>query len=778
MPPQVHLVIASRTDPPLPLARLRGRGQLTEIDTNDLRFTPVEVATFLNQVMGFDLSSDEVLALETRTEGWIAGLQMAALSMQSVKDTAGFVKIFTGSHRYILDYLLEEVLNQQPEHVQNFLLQTSILNRLCSPLCDEVVSDLEFQVSGGAANSQLDLQYLKPLEDSQAILEYLEQSNLFIVPLDDERYWYRYHHLFAELLRHRLKQNTPQDQITSLHRRASAWYEQNGFLVEAMSHALAAVDVACVIRLAQQKAATMLSRSELVTLLSWLDTLPRAMERSRPYLSLLHAWAMLLTGELQAVETHLKEAEHELMSLDQASSREDTGMLGEIATLRGGAAYFQRDMPQAIVLYQQALEYLSPDNLFMRGIVLQCLGAAYSWRGDVVEATAAFDEAGTISQSTGNLLVTLIATWNLGQLYREQGQLHQAAQVYRHALNFVDQQSEANRQSLWSLTGRLHIGLAELMFQWNDLEAAEQQATLGIKLGEQEQESSALTGGYLVLAQIEQARGNSVAALECLQQAKYFAQRYAGPRYLTTQVAIVQARLWLERGNLRAVANWVQAQDLTLSSLPESVPYLVEGEYLVAARLLLAQWRHTGAEMLLPIESPLSVALELLTSIYASAKNTNRAERMLETLILQALVQQALDLDKKALTTLEDALILAEPEGYIRLFVDEGQPLAELLRRTKIQSITPNYVSKILAALKPVQPSAPGLQPLLDPLSERELEILQMIATGMSNKELAKALVVTVGTVKWHLNNIYSKLGVRSRTQAVAKARELGLLES
>jgi LuxR family maltose regulon positive regulatory protein len=750
--------------------------------------------------MGLHLSPAETTALEHRTEGWIAGLQMAAISMQGLQDTGDFVRAFTGSHRHILDYLLEEVLNRQPKQVQNFLLQTSILERLCGPLCEAIWDrgaspGLQGQVGGGenqissapvseGASTPPGASLSRSSAFAQEILEYLEQANLFIMPLDDKRCWYRYHHLFADLLRHRLTQTelvgTPVD-VAALHRRASEWYEQNRLLVEAMSHALAAVDVERVVRLAKQKAAAMLSRSELVTVLSWLDTLPDALDRSRPHLSLLRAWAMVLTDELQAVEAHLQEAEQELKTGQLDSSvAERTDILGEVATLRAAVAYFQRDMPAAITLFRQALEHLPVDNLFLRGIIMQCLGAAYSWCGNVVEAIRTFDEASVISQATGNMLVTLIAMWNLAQLYEEQGYLHQAADVYRQALALVDQQTEADKQSLLSFIGRLHIGLAELLYQWNDFETAMQRVLEGIKLGEQEQESSTLACGYLVLARLKQTQGDDDGLLAALQKARQFAQRYTGPRYLLTQVTIFQARLWLTQGNLRAVADWVQEQNLQLNPPPDSVSYLREDEYLVLVRLLMAQGQEQRDELALPVGSPLTTAIDLLARIIEAARAAKRTGRVIEALTLQALVFNAQGNTAEALAVLHEALVLAEPGGYIRLFVDEGSSLADLLRRAAAQNVAQKYVAKLL----PLLHQSPSRQPLsrsqslllLDPLSERELEILQLIATGMSNKELAEELVVTVGTVKWHLNNIYSKLAVRSRTQAVARARELGLL--
>jgi LuxR family maltose regulon positive regulatory protein len=764
LPPHLTLVITSRTELPVSLARLRGQGQLTELGAADLRFTATEAATFLNRVMDCRLSPAQVDILEARTEGWIAGLQMAAISMRGVKDTAAFVQSFSGTHRHILDYLLEEVLNRQPDPIQHFLLQTSILNRLTGPLCDAVIDNSKSKIQNPKSK----------IASGQQMLNRLEQANLFIVPLDDERRWYRYHHLFADLLRHRLEQVEGAAGVAKLHNRASQWYEENGFVAEAMSHALAAMDVARIVRLAKEKAATMLSRSELVTLLSWLDILPQALAHSRPRFALLQAWAMVLTGQLQAVETHLQEAELEFNAGPQL---EQADIFGETTTLRAAVAYFQRDMETAIELYRRALRHTPPDNLFLRGIVMQCLGAAHSWLGNVVEATRAFTEASVISQSTGNLQVALIALWNLAQLQVEQGYLHQADKIYREALQLVDRQPAPQQTQLLPHTGRIYIGLAEVMVEWDRLNEAEEQANKGLVLAEEGHESGTLSGGYLILARIKQAQGDLSAAAEYVQTAQHYANRYTGPRYLAAQCATYRAWLWLRQGNLRAVNSWLQEQHLQLDPLPAPIPYLREGEYLIQARLLLALAQQPNGEADITPETALLEAINILNCLAKAAQNSQRAGTLIEVIILQALLFQAQGNLDKSLAALKAALSIAEPEGYIRCFVDEGAAIAGLLRQAANQKIAPNYVSRLLTAFEQ-SPHLPGPQSplLLDPLSEREIEILHLIAGGMSNKELAQELIVTVGTVKWHLNNIYGKLGVKSRTQAVARARELGLL--
>jgi LuxR family maltose regulon positive regulatory protein len=771
------LVIASRTDPPLPFTRLRGRGQLTELHAADLSFGPAETAQFLNQVMGLQLAPAEIKALEARTEGWIAGLQMAALSMQGLKDTTGFVKVFTGTHRHILDYLLEEVLQRQPAGVQKFLLQTSILNRLTGPLCDAVTE------SGSMAyKSTLDQPFLTGDEAAsspgQEMLRQLEQNNLFIIPLDDERRWYRYHQLFAELLHHRLKATEKAaGEVAELHRRASDWYERSGFITEAMHHALAAMDTERIVRLVKQKAASLLSRSELITLLGWLDNLPHELTHSHSQISLLSAWAMLLTGQLEAIEMHLQAVEKS-DRLD-ATGAEAGSLRGEITTIRAAKAYFQRDMSQAIELFRQALEDLAPDNLFLRGAVLHTLGAAYSWQGHVAEAIRIFAEANAMSQATGNIQVAAIALSSLAQMWLERGSLHQATEVYQEALELLAEGPAEPDQVIHPATaGRIYIGLAEGLYQWNDLETANRQLLTGIRLGEAEHGSGVLAHGYLLLARLKQAQQNQADALEAVRRAVRLAQQYTGPYYWANEVAIYQARLWLAQGNFRGAESWARERGMWPVSPPDSIPYLREGEYLIVARLLLVQGRQQADRESQEAKSSLALAATLLAQIVKNAREARRIGRVLEALTLQALVFQADRDDVQALATLGEALSLAEPEGYIRLFVDEGPAMADLLRQADAQGLFPQYIPKLLAAF--ASPAAPistsTFMPLLDPLSERELEILRLTASGMSNKELANKLFLTVGTVKWHLNNIYSKLDVRSRTQAIARAREMKLI--
>ncbi len=784
LPPPMHLIIASRSNPPLPLARLRACGQLVELRTADLRFTPDEAATFLNQVMGLNLSAADLATLEARTEGWIVGLQLAALSMQDRQDISSFIATFSGSHRYILDYLAEEVLQRQPKRIQTFLLQTSILNRLTGPLCNAVTGQ----------------------GDAQTTLASLERANLFIIPLDDERRWYRYHHLLADYLRDQLQRQIDTPGIVDLHRRAAAWYEQNGLAAEAVGHALAIADVERAARLVEQSGRTMLKRSEMATLLNWLEALPEELVRTRPRLSLFHAWALALTGQLEAVEARLSDFSHApdgfsvsdlgLAIVDQAENQNSTSeILGEMIAIRGTVAYYRRDMPRAAKLFRQAFERLPEENLFLRGAVALSLATACNLMGDGAGARWAFAQASTISEANGNIHMTLIATWNLARLHVEQGQLQRAAELYRQAMQLAVRQTEEEAQPL--IAGRTYVGLGEVLYQWNYLDEASRHLLAGIKLGQQSGDAPTLMNGYVALARVKQAQGDLAGAFKMIDQAETLRQKNDWSSW-DVRLAACQARLWLRQGNLAAAARWAQKSSLSLNphSADDSagqVDTLRQVAGITEARLLIAHSRNGPGQPLL------QEAVTLLASLLQAAEEAEQMERVIEILALQALAYQAQADPASAITTLERALRLAEPAGYIRLFVDEGPPMAELLHQAAVHGMLPNYAGKLLAAFgsertgdeggrmkealaaSPFHPSSPvptGLspQPLVESLSERELEVLDLIATGMSNQQIADELCLTVGTVKWHVNNIYGKLGVRRRTQAVARARELKLL--
>jgi len=804
LPPQMHLVIASRADPPLPLARLRGRGQLTELRQTDLRFTPDEAAAFLNQVMGLGLSADDVAALASRTEGWIAGLQMAAVSMQGQEDVAAFIQAFTGSDRYILDYLVEEVLQRQPSSVQTFLLQTAILNRLVGPLCDAVMGSSPLVgewASGvpnlfGAASPECEnrpqqvgdsppckkptLERGRGEGSGQAMLERLERANLFIVPLDNERRWYRYHRLFADLLRKRLRQAQP-DLVPTLHRRASEWYEQNGSTAEAVDHALSAGDFERAALLIEQVAEATFMRSEMATFLSWVELLPDALVRAQPLLCVYHAGALLWGGRpLDAIEARLQ---------DTVEADPDGSISGEVAAIRALLAAHQGDVRYSTELSHRALELLPEESLFLRSVVAGSLGLAYLWSGDIVAATRTFDELARIGQETGNVMLTVFALRRLARLRMVQGQLYQARAIYGQALELaVDRQGRP-----LPIAGLALMGLGELWREWNDLKAATRDTMKGIALISQWGETGTVEG-YVTLARVKQAQGDEDGARQAIQKAQQLALKTDTTEVDDLGVALQQARLWVVQGNLEAAMSWVEERGLALRKVGPAAlearddlldDHLRKYEHLVLARVLLKQ------------DQP-DKALALLEPLLPRMEQQGRTGLVIEIQVLRALAFRAQALSRgsargdnlaQAMTALERALSLAEPGGYVRIFVDEGEPMAQLLYQAAARGIAPEYAGRLLAAfeietverpktkardpLSVVHPSA-----LIEPLSEREIEVLQLIAEGLSNREIAQKLALSVSTIKVHTYNIYGKLGVHSRTQALAKARALGILPS
>ncbi len=732
LPAFLHLVLISRADPPLPLARLRARGQLAEIRTDDLRFTPDEAATFLNRIMDLKLAADQVAALESRTEGWIAGLQMAVLSIQGRADIDSFVSAFAGSHRYILDYLAEEVLNRQPEAIQTFLLHTCLLDRLSAPLCDAVSA----QESG----------------HSQTMLEYLERANLFITSLDDERRWYRYHALFAEALRHRLAQTQP-DSVRDLHRRASEWHAENGFAAEAIRHALAAREYERAANLIEQSAITLLGLVEEATLQTWLDALPADVVRAHPSLGIAYAWVLGLRGELGALEARLDEIESRLTGADGATLADSTrdDLLGQVAALRAQVAFGRQDLPGAIALCRQALARLAEDRILTRAVVVFHLGLAERVQGDPA-AERDLRQAGMLAQSAGNFMFELLVLDNLAALQEVQGKLHEAERTYRQML-----QLEARRDGQpLTIAGLAHIGLGKLRRERNELDAARRDLDEGIalsRLGGLGQEVE--FDGLITLALVSHRQGSATDADELLRKAMHIARQRNRPDWVM-RVATFAARLALARGAVDEAARWAQTYGIRADG--ELTEWL-EIEHTTLARLFIAQGK--------PAE-----ALSLLGRLLASAEAAGRMGRVTEILALQALAFQAQADHTAAMKALDRALALAEPEGYSRLFADEGEPMAVQLRQAAARGVAVEYVAKLLSALSP----PPGVPRLIEPLSEREHQVLRLVAAGLTNQQIADELVVVVATVKAHINRIYRKLDVTNRVQAIARARELHLL--
>jgi len=751
LPPPMRLVIATRQDPPLPLARLRGRGEMTEIRASDLRFTEEEATAFLNQTMGLGLTPDEVAALEVRTEGWIAGLHLAALSLKGQADRAAFIRAFAGDDRHVMDYLVSEVLSRQSEAVQRFLLHTAILDRLCGPLCDAVVG------SGDQPGG------------SQAILEYLEQANLFIVPLDNRRQWYRYHHLFAGLLRHRLRRTVGAQGIAPLHRRASAWYASNDMRSKAIDHSLAAEDWGRVAQLIDEIANDVLGgNAYFTTILGWLDAMPQEVVRANPHLSILRAWMLLLMPRPDDAERCLQEIE----SATNGPLPDEVRL--QIVAMRAFLARQQKDTHKALDLSHQVLDALdegvSAPNL-VRPLVALNLANVYRMIGDVVKAEHWFSEVLVSTQEAGiTLTLAVISGQAASQIMG--GKLHQAAETYRQGLQLADTAAQQSGRAA-PAAALIHTGLGDLLREWNKLDEAEHHLTQGIERGQRGQVGMALCNGYLFLARLRLAQGDMAGALDMLQQAEQLPEAYqAAPRY-SEPVGACRARLMLTQARssaddlkarrLEAVEQWAEARGLSTDVHISSVDD--EFEHLVWARLLIAQGNAAQA-------------LQLLAHLLQAAEEFRRVGRVIEILALQALAQQALGDIEQALAILERALSLAEPEGYVRLFADEGLPMTELLRQAASRGIAPDYVGRLLAAIEPAPaPERPLPAPLLlDPLSDRELEVLRWLSTDLSGPEIAEELVVSMNTIKTHIKRIYSKLNAHSRYEAVERAKELDLL--
>ena len=750
MPPQMHLILSSRADPPWPLARRRARGEITELRANDLRFTSQEAATFLKEVMRLDLSPEDVATLEARTEGWIAGLQMAALSMRGRKDVSGFIRAFTGSHRFILDYLVEEVLEQQPRDVQEFLLKTSILERMTAALCDTVTDG----------------------NDSQTVLTQLEQANLFLIPLDDERRWYRYHHLFADLLRSRLEQTQP-DQMRALHRQASEWYEQNGLIAEAVSHAFAAGDVERVARMVEGNAFAMMDHGELTTLVAWLNALPEEMIRSRPWLCVARAWALIYTGQVDALDPLLLDAEEALLEVPANQAGLDEHVAGHIISIRAYTLILKGNMSRAAKLAREALERLPEQDLTARGWTASLLANALRWGGNLAAADQAFAEASAISRAAGDSHVAVDVLCDWAGLQIMQGQLHEAAATCRDAMALADDCAAQSGRRL-PVTGYAHVRLSVVLRQWNDLEAALRHAREGIHLCEQWGWAEILVGGYVNLAKALEAIGDMDSALDAAQKARQVA-RGVSP-WFDAYAAALEARLWLAQGDgdpgrLAAAYRW--ATEESRLGVDGEPGFQYEFAYLTLARVRIAQGRDDP--------SRLDEALGLLTGLLEVARAAGAMGYVIEILVLQAMALQAQGEDDQALTTLERALSLAEPEGYVRTFIDEGASMGKMLRQAIAQGIAVDYAGKLLATLeiemkdeRRATASAPSS--LIEPLSERELEVLRLLTTHLSSTEITEDLFISANTVRSHIKSIYGKLNVHSRKDAIQRAQELGLL--
>jgi len=760
LPQQMHLVIATREDPHLPLARLRARGQLTELRATDLRFTPSEAAEFLNQVMGLNLSTEDITALEARTEGWIAGLQLAALAlqgshlMQGHPDTSRFIQSFTGTHHFILDYLVEEVLQRQPEHVRNFLLQTAILDRLSGPLCDAVTRQ----------------------EDGRGMLEALERGNLFVIPLDDQRQWYRYHHLFAEVLQAHLREAQP-DRVSTLHRRASEWYEQNGFPLDAIHHAFAVEDFERVAKIAELEWPAIHENIQSIKWLGLLKKLPEEIIRARPVLCVNCAWALLNAGELEAAEAKMQDAEYWLEPTTITGEKSDAPSIEMVvvdeehfkslpvllATARAYHAQAVGDISGTIKYTQRVLD-LSPDGYSQwREAALSLMGLAQYASGNLDAAYRAFSDGLAMLDP----YAAISGDFVLAVIKLAQGQLNTALSIYEKALRLVLERGEPMPLG----TEDLYSGISELHRERGDLETAAQDLLTGRKLGEQVELPDWQHRWYIAQARLHETKGDLDGALDLLEEAERRFVRTPVP--IIRPIAALKTRIRIAQGKIAEALDWVLARDI---SVDDELNYLREFEHITLARVLIARYksdRETGS---------IHEAIGLLERLLQAAEEGKRMGSVIEILALLALAHAAQGDIPLALVSLERALTLAAPEGYVRLFVDEGEAMRLLIEKQSRNRNHPlsGYADKLLAAFsQPVAPPGSVLihqkSDMIEPLSERELEVLRLLRTDLNGPDIAQQLIVSLNTFRTHTKNIYNKLGVNDRRAAIRRAEELDL---
>ena len=749
LPPQLHLVIATRQDPPLPLTRLRARDQLTELRASDLRFASAEAAAFINQTLGPSLSAEEIAVLEERTEGWAVGLQLAVLSLQGHHDVPGFIRAFAGDHRYIADYLVDEVLQNQPAAVRNFLLETSILDRLHGPLCDAVTGQ----------------------EGGQARLEELERGNFFVVPLDDQRRWYRYHHLFAGVLRARLMAEQSA-QVATLHQRASDWYRHHGAVADAIRHALAAADFERAADLVERALPAMRQSRLGVTLLGWLRALPDELVRHRPVLSVAYASALMTGGELDGVEDRLCDAERWLDDPAHTQAEDPAnGMVvvaaeefhrlpGLIAAYRAGHAHLRGDTPATVTHARRALELAPEDDHLTRGAAAALLAHA-DWANGELKAAQRHYAAGMASLGQAGMLSDIINGANtVAAIAMAQGRLRDAERTLEQAMQRAVDLGEPSLHG----TADILVGLSDLRRERNELDAATEHLLHAQELAARTGAAYNRSRWLVAMARIKVAQGDLDGALTLLDEA----ERLRLPEFFpnTHPIATLKACVWIAQGRLGDARDWALEQGL---STEDEISYLHEYEHITLVRLLLAESTNDPASGSMP------EILGFLERLLQAADHGKRTGSIIEILVLEALTHQARGDIPAALAPLERALTLAEPEGYVRAFVDEGHLISGLLDASMKRGNAPDYARRLLAAFGKPETGTPAKQDLIEPLSERELDVLRLLGSELDGPEIARELNVSLNTIRTHTKNIYSKLGVNSRRAAVRRSEELKL---
>ena len=754
LPPKVHLLITTRADPPFPLARLRARGEVVEVRAEDLRFTTEEATIYLNEVMGLSLASKDVAALEERTEGWIAALQLAALSMEGRDDVAAFVAQFTGNNRYVVDYLVEEVLQRVPDEIRMFLLDTCILDRLSGPLCDAVIGR----------------------RDSKAMISTLERRNLFVVALDDQRRWYRYDHLFADVLRAHLEDEQP-ERALELHRRASEWYEREGDRTEAIRHALAARDFDRMAGLIEGALPAMRKARQEKLLLGRIEGLPDDLIRRRPVLSVTVAGAMLAMGQFAGVEDRLDDAERLVntprLNDDTASSvREvefdfvDEGELrrvpGQIEMYRTALAQIRGDASATVELARRTMKLATADDHMVRAGASGFLGIAFWTEGDLGEAHRAWSECVGGLERAGHVADALGATLALGDICMVQGRLRDGLRTYEHALALVPQQT----RTLVRGTADMLTATSEILLERNDLEDARNHLLESQSLGDFASMPQHPYRWRVAMAKLLLAEGDGEQALAMLEVAE---DLYVGDFFPDVHpLAALRVRMWIATGNLVKARGWARGSAL---SSGDELSYMSEYLHITFARLLIANADANGRA-----EKSRSEALSLLGRLRDSAKSSSRMGSVIEILILEAVASAGGGEIESALNALEEALTVAEPEGYVRLFLNEGETMKSLLLEAARRGISAEYISELSAGWKRQPKSSIRSPGLVEQLSERELDVLRLLGSDLNGPDIARELFVSLNTMRTHTKSIYMKLGVKDRRSAVRRAEELDLI--
>lgn len=747
LPPQAHLILATRVDPPLPLARLRVRRQLTELRAVDLRFTTDEAEAFFNDVMELGLTTDNVEALDSLTEGWIAGIQMAAISMQGCESIPRFIAEFSGTQQHIVDYLVEEVLGRQDSSVQQFLVRTSVLDRLSAPLCDAVTGE----------------------DSGQGMLDYLQSANLFVVPLDESRKWFRYHHLFSDSLRDRLQKTHP-DLVPELHRRASAWFGHEGLDSEAIQHALAAGDLEHAADLIEAVAVPLISQGKISAPQGWLEKLPEDVILSRPWLCIGLANVRSARGQLTDVEP-LVEAAESLLSRDRkgaaaAGSKSDRRIRNHLTALRIPLVLARGETAEGIRMCQEILGQMPDDQPTVRCLITLYLGLARWMNAELPKAVQYLEEAIVLGQTTGNFFIALVAMGHLADIRAGQGRLHDAAEASRRAIRLG---TDWGGGEPLPATSYAHICLAKVLYEWNEIEEAVRYLDRAIELSRQGAQMTIAVMAVPGLAPLTELIGRTTALSDALDELEGLASA-SHSTVMSRIIAAWRARLSLARGNITEAMEWATSRENQGVREDDMLDFPLEFEYLTLARLNVTRGQLYGVPA-------------MLERLRKKAEDEGRIGSVIEIQVLRAVALRAQGRTDEAVTALQSALSLAEPEGYVRTFVDAGEPMAALLRSALERRVMPDYVSRLLASFgaavgKDGSNAFPGthLEFILEPITGRELEVLRLLAAGASNRQIAEELALVTGTVKAHLLNIYRKLDVHSRTQAVARARDLNLL--